>query len=91
MTSLTWRTARELRLTDKLIPNPNSTSELLDRLDNIRVALSAGWLHIDPRDAGNADRNPGDPEFDVFTVPASAVARIVFRETKERQPEVHSA
>lgn len=90
MTTLNWRTARELRLTDRLIPDPNNTSEMLARFNGVQVALEAGWLHIDPRRVGEPDRNVGDPEFDVFTVPASSVERILFREAKGRRPEAYS-
>lgn len=77
MTTLNWRTAHRVELTDNLIPTPNSPSELKWRLDNVQVAFDSGLVHIDPRPQGATDT-----EYPVYVVPASAVKVIRYQETK---------
>ena len=78
--ALNWRTATTLELHDNLIPDPNASHNLLNRLQHVRVAVEGSFLHIDPRrpqDLGFA----ADPEFDVHIVPATAVKVIAYRTT----------
>jgi hypothetical protein len=83
MTTLNWRKAIEVRLTDKIIPNPTSTSELLDLLGQVSIAVEAGFLHIDPRK--DADRGGyGIPE-DIYIVPAASVLYVKYVEPKEEE------
>jgi hypothetical protein len=79
MSNLNWRTVAELRLVDKVVPNPNSTSELLDRLDHVRVAVDNGLLHIDPRPVGQGDPGRAGEDYNVTVVPTSAVEYISYR------------
>lgn len=83
--SLTWRTA-DLTLADKLIPNPNSESQLLDRLSNVRVAVDAGFLHIDARPNGQP-AYPGQTEYAVHIVPAHLVRTVVYKAHAAQEPE----
>ncbi len=77
MSTLNWRTVAELRLTDRIVPNPNSTSELLADMYNVNVAIEGGLVHIDPR------QQPADQrqEYEVSVVPASSVEYIRYVET----------
>lgn len=71
--ALNWRDVTTVELTDKLIPDPNAGHNFLDRLQNVRVAVEGGFLHIDPRkDSGSTQ--------DLFMVPAAAVRKAVYRE-----------
>jgi hypothetical protein len=79
MSTLNWRTVAELRLVDKVVPNPNSTSELLDRLDHVRVAVDNGLLHIDPRPVNGQAAGGADADYNVTVVPTSSVAYISYR------------
>ncbi|WP_228994366.1 hypothetical protein [Streptomyces sp. DH8] len=72
--ALNWRDVTTLELTDKLIPDPNAAHNKLDRLQNVRVAVKGGFLHIDPRKDSGSNQ-------DLFMVPAAAVHRAVYRET----------
>jgi hypothetical protein len=83
MTTLPWREVAELRLTSKLIPNPNSQAELLHRLDHIRVAVDGPLLHIDPRSIVNGQKRDDSQEYDVFVVPAASVELIRYREVPQ--------
>lgn len=85
MSTLDWRTVAELHLHEKLIPNPNAQSELMDKLQNVRVAVEGGFLHIDPRRPGDS---PAGQEFDVYIVPALAVRTITYRESAKRSGRV---
>lgn len=80
MSTLNWRTVAELRLVDKVVPNPNSTSELLDRLDHVRVAVDNGLLHIDPRPTNGPVPPDVKAEYTVTAVPTSAVEYIRYQE-----------
>jgi hypothetical protein len=92
MTTLNWRTAREAHLTEALIPNPNSTSQLMQNLTDVRVAFDGGLVHIDPRHPGAQDLDPGNPEFTVTVVSASSVHAIQYVEPKEEEvPEVEES
>lgn len=83
MTStLTWRQVDELRLTGKLIPNPNSTSELLQTLSGVRVAVEGAMLHVDPRSTSAGSRPSTQPEYDVYVVPVAVVEYIKYREVE---------
>lgn len=82
MNQLEWRTARKVELVEPLIPNPNSQSELLRRLTDVRVAFDGGLVHIDPRGVDAHDFDRGNPEFEVYVVPASAVRTLTYREKK---------
>lgn len=84
MDNLKWRTARKVELTDRLIPNPNSQSELLQRLANVRVAFDSGLVHIDPREVDAHDFDSGNPEFEVYVLPAASVLKIVYMEKKKK-------
>jgi hypothetical protein len=77
--NLKWRTVAELRLTDPIVPNPNSTSELLNRLNHVRVAVDNGLLHIDPRPVNQPLAGGADTEYNVTVVPTSAVEYISYR------------
>lgn len=83
MDQLKWRTARKVELSEPLVPNPNSQSELLQRLTNVRVAFDSGLVHIDPREGDGQDFDRGNPEFEVHVVPATAVRTIVYMERKK--------
>ncbi|MDX3343433.1 hypothetical protein PV409_36350 [Streptomyces sp. ME02-6979.5a] len=77
--ALNWRDVTTLELNEKLIPDPNAAHNKLDRLQNVRVAVEGGFLHIDPRkDSGSGQ--------DLFMVPASAVRRVVYREPAAAEP-----
>ncbi|TDU03687.1 hypothetical protein EDD99_2127 [Streptomyces sp. 846.5] len=70
MTALHWRTARELRLIAKIIPDPRHPGECLDRLADVRVAASGPVLYVDTRGAA-------EPE--VYAIPSSSVIFLAFR------------
>lgn len=76
--ALNWRDVTTVELTDKLIPDPNAGHNFLDRLQNVRVAVEGGFLHIDPRkDSGSSQ--------DLFIVPASAVHKVAYQVTEPAQ------
>lgn len=76
--ALNWRDVTTLELTNKLIPDPNAGHNFLDRLQNVRVAIEGGFLHIDPRkDAGSSQ--------DLFIVPAATVHKVAYRVTEPAQ------
>jgi hypothetical protein len=81
MTELKWRTVAELRLVDKLVPDPNSTSVLMQRLNHVRVAVDNGLLHIDPRPVNQQPVGGQHAEYDITVVPTSAVEYISYRVT----------
>lgn len=83
MSNLEWRTATDVVLNDKLIPNPNAAHELLDKLRNVLVAIEGSFLHIDPRQAADREAGKGQ-EFDVTVVPAAAVHAITYRDVQRR-------
>lgn len=80
--ALNWRDVTLLDLDGKLIPNPNASSQLLNRLHNVRVAVEGGFLHVDPRPADQRDQGG---EYDVFLIPANAVLSVVYRVTEPAQ------
>lgn len=84
--SLTWRTA-DVVLADKLIPNPNAEHQLWDRLTNVRVAVDAGFLHIDPRQDGKPSL-PGQTEHAVYIVPAHLVRTITYKVPTEKDTPI---
>ncbi|MHA6765291.1 hypothetical protein [Streptacidiphilus sp. PAMC 29251] len=72
MTTLNWRNATEVRLSEALIPDPASPSGVLDILTGGRVAVDDGVLYIDPR------QDPGpDPEAAAYTVTAVPLAGVI--------------
>ncbi|MET9055242.1 hypothetical protein ABZW50_29255 [Streptomyces bacillaris] len=77
--ALNWRNVTTLELNDKLIPDPNAEHNLLDRLQNVRVAAEGGFLHIDPRKDGGSSQN-------LFLIPAAAVRRAVYQEPAPVEP-----
>jgi hypothetical protein len=77
MTALHWRTARELRLIAKIIPDPRHPGECLDRLADVEVAASGPVLYVDARRAGEVDRSAAEPE--VYAIPSSSVIFLAFR------------
>ncbi|MFC1406898.1 MULTISPECIES: hypothetical protein [Streptacidiphilus] len=81
MTALHWRTARELRLIAKIIPDPHNPGECLDRLADVRVAASGSVLYVDTQATGQDERGAppgaGDPE--VYAIPSSSVIFLAFR------------
>lgn len=81
--TLNWRTATELHLNDKLIPNPDAGHDLLDKLRNVRVAIDGSFLHIDPRQPNDVEGSRGQ-EFDVYIVPASVVKTVTYRQKEHR-------
>ena len=87
--SLTWRTA-DVTLTEPLIPNPNAEHQLLARLSNVRVAVDAGFLHVDPRENGKPSY-PGQTEATIHIVPAPLVRTVTYRvaATEPAEVEVH--
>ncbi|MEU6520489.1 hypothetical protein [Streptomyces sp. NPDC046978] len=78
MSTLKWRLA-DVTLNDKLVPNPQSESELLDRLNNVRVAVDGGFLHIDPRRNGQP-AYPNEDTYSVHVVPAYLVRLVTYKE-----------
>ncbi|MFH8483559.1 hypothetical protein [Streptomyces sp. NPDC018055] len=81
--ALNWRDVTTLELADKLIPDPNAGHNRLDRLQNVRVAIEGGFLHIDPRQPQQAE-GAASQEYDVFIVPALTVKSVVYRDVKRR-------
>lgn len=81
MTALHWRTARELRLIAKIIPDPRHPGECLDRLADVRVAASGTVLYVDARASGEDDRGlrPGAVDREVYAIPSSSVIFLAFR------------
>jgi hypothetical protein len=77
MTALHWRTARELRLIAKIIPDPRHPGECLDRLADVPVAASGPVLYVDARPTGEDDRGATGPE--VYAIPSSSVIFLSFR------------
>jgi hypothetical protein len=77
METLNWRTARDVQFNEPLIPNPDSPSQLLQALREVRVAFDSGLVHIDPRKGSEGE---GDDEFSIYVVPAAAVRMIHYRE-----------
>lgn len=77
MSTLNWRTAQKVELTEPLIPLASSPSEPRSRLDNVQVAFDSGLVHIDPRPAGATDT-----EYPVYVVSASAVKVIQYQDRK---------
>jgi hypothetical protein len=89
MNTLNWRNAREVHLTDPLIPNPASQSQRQQHLTEVRVAFDSGLVHIDPRHPGAQDLDAGNPNFNVYVIPATAVQTIIYEEPKEvPDPEI---
>lgn len=88
MTTLNWREIYELRLTDKLIPNPNNQSDLLQRLNGVRVAVEGPMIHVDPRSTSNGEKRDDREEYDVFVVPASVVEHIKYRVAPDSDEEL---
>lgn len=84
MSTLNWRTVRDVRLTDKLIPEPGNESNCQNHLCNVRVAIEGAFLHIDPRVVDVRDPDPGSPEFSAYVVPMNAVVSVHYKEQKER-------
>lgn len=80
MTTLNWRDVTELRLTDRLIPNPNNESDLLKRLNSVRVAVEGPLIHVDPRSINHGEKRDDREEYDVYVLPASAIEMIRYRE-----------
>ena len=76
MTALHWRTARELRLIAKIIPDPRHPGECLDRLADVKVAASGPVLYVDAGRTGEDDRNVAEPE--VYAIPSSSVIFLAF-------------
>lgn len=77
--TLNWRTATDVVLNDKLVPNPNAEHEQLVRLHNVKVAVEGGFLHIDPRRDSGSSQN-------LFIVPASAVSKVVYQASEPAEP-----
>lgn len=88
--SLHWRKA-EIKLTEKLVPDPRAEHNLLSQLTNVRVAIEGSFVHIDARPNGEP-AYPSQTEYNVTVVPATSVAKIVYRDQvpKPAEPvEVH--
>ncbi|MFE9127062.1 hypothetical protein ACFYOF_16855 [Streptomyces sp. NPDC007148] len=83
MSTLKWRLA-DVTLNDKLVPNPQSASQLLDHLDNARVAVDGGFLHIDPRRNGEPSY-PGQSTYSVHIVPAHLVRVVTYKEETPKE------
>ncbi|MEU1086371.1 hypothetical protein ABZ401_05980 [Streptomyces sp. NPDC005892] len=81
--TLNWRTVTTLELTDKLIADPNAGHNKLDQLQNVRVAIEGGFLHVDPRQPGQHAAGG----YDVFLVPGAAVRSVVYRQEQQAEPE----
>lgn len=79
MSSLNWRTVTELRLAAAVVPNPNSSSDLLATLNNVNVAIDGGLLHIDPRQQPASQKE----EYAVTVVPTSTVEYIRYMEARK--------
>ncbi|WP_042393559.1 hypothetical protein [Streptacidiphilus carbonis] len=77
MTALHWRTARELRLIAKIIPDPGHPGECLDRLADVRVAALGPVLYVDARPTGTRDPDAAEPG--VYAIPSSSVVFLSFR------------
>ncbi|MCX5285953.1 hypothetical protein [Streptomyces sp. NBC_00198] len=87
MSTLNWRTA-DVRLTDKLIPNPSNESQLLNHLTQVRVAVDNGFLHIDPRRDGQATAYPDPDTFTAHIVPAHQVQLVTYKAPVSAEPRV---
>ncbi|MFD4968919.1 hypothetical protein [Streptomyces sp. NPDC058424] len=85
MSTLDWRTA-DVDLSGKLIPNPLAEHQLLDRLNNVRVAIDSGFLHIDPRPNGQP-AYPGQDTYPVHIVPAHSVRCVTYKEVTPEDPK----
>ncbi|EGX60126.1 hypothetical protein SZN_09396 [Streptomyces zinciresistens K42] len=83
--SLNWRTA-EVELAEQLVPNPNAEHQLLQRLHNVRVAIEAGFLHIDPRTKDYVPP-PGQDTYTVTVVPAHLVRRVTYQAETPKKAE----
>lgn len=89
MNTLNWREAREVRLAEALVPNPQSTSQLMQNMTHVRVAFDNGLVHIDPRHPGAQDLESGTTTYPVSVVAAASVKCILYDEPKEEEvPEV---
>jgi hypothetical protein len=77
MTALQWRTASDLRLIAKIIPDPRNPAELLDRLTDVLVAGHGRVLYVDPRQQSDRDR-PG-VNADVYAIPSASVVFLTYR------------
>jgi hypothetical protein len=84
MSSLNWRIA-DVELADKLIPNPNAEHQLLDRLNNVRVATEGAFLHVDARPNGQP-AYPGQDTYSVHIVPAHLVRRVTYKAEVSKEP-----
>jgi hypothetical protein len=80
MDKLNWRTVAELKLTSPAVPNPDSTSDLLQNLNSVRVAIADGLVHIDPRPTNGPVPPDVKAEYTVTAVPTSAVEYIRYQE-----------
>ncbi|MEU0719202.1 hypothetical protein ABZ498_18765 [Streptomyces lavendulocolor] len=90
MNTLHWRTAATLELNDKLIPDPRAQHNLLDRLHGIRVAVDGGFLHVDPRNTPDAERQEAGTPVDIYVLPASAVRVLRYQDTQPGgTPTIH--
>lgn len=79
MTTLNWLEVAELRLTDKLIPDPNEPSELRQQLRGVRVAVDGALLHVDPRAINLGEKRDDQEDYEVHVIPASAVEVMRYR------------
>ncbi|MGW0795955.1 hypothetical protein [Streptomyces sp. NPDC002692] len=85
MPQLEWRTA-DVVLREELIPNPANESQLLARLNQVKVAVDTGFLHIDPRRSGDV-AFPGTDTFPAYIVPAHQVSVVMYQAPMNETPE----
>lgn len=78
MTTLQWRTASDLHLIAGIIPKPGDPSELLDRLTDVRIAVSGSVLYVDPAPAPGGEAADGAQ---VFAIPVASVLFLAYRQT----------
>jgi hypothetical protein len=84
MTQLHWRPA-DVKLNEKLVPNPRAEHDLLANLTAVRVAIEGSFLHIDPQNDSPA--YPGQTEHPITVVPASAVLSLTYKAGFPVEPE----
>ncbi|TXS50137.1 hypothetical protein [Streptomyces sp. t39] len=86
MTQLHWRPA-DVKLNEKLVPNPRAEHDLLSDLTAVHVAIDGSFLHIDPYIGAPAAH--GQVEYPITVVPASAVQRLTYKAgIKSEVPEI---
>ncbi|MGI5485076.1 hypothetical protein [Streptomyces lavendofoliae] len=84
MSTLNWRTAAALELTDELIPDPDDEGRLLRSLQAVRVAIEGSFVHVDPRQPSAVKQQRSRTSYVITVVPAAAVRYLRYQETYDR-------